>query len=755
MNRPKQRYFRQRLGLGLSLILLGLGCGLAGPTTEPAPSPGPGLPNPANLVALETMVNRLRGSALFEVQKDTSADIEVDDRVTVDERGRGLLRFQDQLQVELFRNTELQLAEARFEPGQSIFVRLKQTFGHSRTELNQAVGARVTLETDYATIRALDDQTEFLVCHGQALTCMMTLQGETEVEAQGQVVTVPAGQATYIFPGQPPQPPIQGDPGEVSQWLDQKRGSAEVEALGALVLRWSEGEAAAPALPSGHNMIGIAGGIYPVGTSPADDFHISTREITVADFWIDQYEVTNAQYQQFLAETGHSAPAGWPNGMLPAGQGEFPVRGLTWAEAEAYCAWAGKRLPGEAEWEIAARGLDGRLYPWGNNQGAVNLPQSGTYRVGSKLTNQSPFGLFDMAGNVWEWVGEPYAPIQPDHRIIRGGANDLLKDMAYRLQGDPNTPTMFSGAGVRCAADQVEAGPAPAQSSGQVLYQDTFADPSSSWPIQADGTGFFGYHPPDFYHVQVGTPQTYMVVSQPLGVDDAIFEMDVLVDHTATASGNFRYGLAFRRTAPEQFYAFVISPQQGHWAVLKGTPAGLEVLAQGQISGLAGFVPNATSNQTDALRVVAQGDRFEFYINDQPVAQLNDPSYREGEVGFYAETLDEPLAHIHFDSLTIQRASDPGLGQERDTLPPPPTTPDLEPATCTVVTSGLNLRDGPGTNYSPLTALPNGAVVEPLARNLEGTWIQVRVPGREGLGWLNARPEYVSCTIPTGQLPTG
>ncbi len=406
-------------------------------------------------------------------------------------------------------------------------------------------------------------------------------------------------------------------------------------------------------LPSAAGMVPIKAGVYTVGLDGPDKDHAPTQQVELAQFWIDQREATQAQYAEFLAATDNPPPAGWPGGEIPPEQEKLPVKGVTWDIAATYCAWANKRLPTEAEWEVAARGVDGRLYPWGDKQSAVKLPRNETYPVGSKLTNQSPFGVLDMAGNVWEWVAEPYAPVAEGSQVLRGGANDFLKDMAFRLQGDPSSPTMIAWAGLRCAADQVES--LPTQIADQsILYEDNFANPGSGWPIRSEGSLFFGYHPPDFYHVEVGTADNYTAVSRPPAFDNINAETEVLVDHTDTENGDFRYGLVVRRNG-DNYYAFTISSRRGSWQVLRSSAAGLETLAEGAVETLHGFAPKGfTPDKTDSLQVEANGKDFVFHVNGQTVAQLSDPAYAAGEVGFFVETSDETLAHVHFDSLTIR-----------------------------------------------------------------------------------------------------
>jgi len=211
-----------------------------------------------------------------------------------------------------------------------------------------------------------------------------------------------------------------------------------------------------PDLPAAEGMVEVTSGTYEVGFSPADDHHIAPTTIPLNNYWIDQYLTTNAQYQQYMTETGAPPPEIWP------GEGDHPVIGVTWEQALAYCQWANKRLPNEAEWEAAGRGPGAapQLYPWGNdvtaNGQALSLPDQDTYPVGNQSFNKSPFGVFDMVGNVWEWVGEPYTTGQEGFKFLRGGRYGLpINDLAYRLAVAPGDTRYIKFASFRCAADQV------------------------------------------------------------------------------------------------------------------------------------------------------------------------------------------------------------------------------------------------------------------------------------------------------------
>lgn len=161
-------------------------------------------------------------------------------------------------------------------------------------------------------------------------------------------------------------------------------------------------------------------------TVPAGDFLMGSsnplsdaqdqpeHKVTLPAYKIDKYPITNAQYALFVASTGHKAPLHWVNGKIPPGLELHPVTMVTWYDAKDYATWAGKRLPTEAEWERAARGTDGRRWPWGNKMDPSRL---NTYaQVGSttKVTDYpsgaSPDGVMDMAGDVSDWVADNFLP---------------------------------------------------------------------------------------------------------------------------------------------------------------------------------------------------------------------------------------------------------------------------------------------------------------------------------------------------------
>ncbi|MCF6353760.1 MAG: SUMF1/EgtB/PvdO family nonheme iron enzyme [Candidatus Polarisedimenticolaceae bacterium] len=200
------------------------------------------------------------------------------------------------------------------------------------------------------------------------------------------------------------------------------------------------------------------------------------RTVTLEAYAIDKYETTNQQYSEFVAAMQGRVrippPAYWENGVYAEGEEHFPVHTVHWYAASAYCRWRGKRLPTEAEWEKAARGIDGREFPWGNEYSLDKANNQsnfgGVIAVGSYEEGKSPYGLYDMTGNVAEWVDDWYKayPGGESHKdpkygerykVIRGGGwggmghynLPLYYSTTHREKGIPTDA--FRDVGFRCA----------------------------------------------------------------------------------------------------------------------------------------------------------------------------------------------------------------------------------------------------------------------------------------------------------------
>ncbi len=205
-----------------------------------------------------------------------------------------------------------------------------------------------------------------------------------------------------------------------------------------------------PLRPDVGVMIAVPAGTFVTGANvqgaPA------VQEVPVSAFEIDKYEVTVAEYNVFIKETNRPAP--WS--AYSEDRADYPVTGVTWADAQAYCAWAGKRLPTSMEWEKAARGVKGFIYPWGDGwqDAYANTKEANTggpKPVGSYPNGASPFGVQDMAGNVWEWVDDWMGPDQAQ-KITRGGAWNAINTWAQTFTVNGLRPTQSnSSTGFRCA----------------------------------------------------------------------------------------------------------------------------------------------------------------------------------------------------------------------------------------------------------------------------------------------------------------
>ena len=267
----------------------------------------------------------------------------------------------------------------------------------------------------------------------------------------------------------------------VQQQIEERKKQIEEKQKGIEVARAPAYQAPPVNLPKemtgkdGAPMAGVPAGEFIMGSSAEGPEHA----VFVDAFYIDKHETTIRRYGTFLEATKRSEPFYWSE-VQPARDGDRPVIGVDWSDAEAYCRWAGKRLPTEAEWEKAARGADKRKYPWGSEepnslftnfngdgkrswQGVSTLSPVGSFEAG-----KSPYGLYDMAGNVWEWVADwydvnyyrtganrnPKGPEKGTMKVIRGGAWLTSADN-IRTTRRNNDPPMnrFLYVGFRCAQD--------------------------------------------------------------------------------------------------------------------------------------------------------------------------------------------------------------------------------------------------------------------------------------------------------------
>jgi formylglycine-generating enzyme required for sulfatase activity len=226
----------------------------------------------------------------------------------------------------------------------------------------------------------------------------------------------------------------------------------------------------------GMAMVYVPAGEFTMGSADGDpdasDAEKPQHKVYLDAFWIDRTEVTKEQYQKCVATDQCVAP-----GCSGTGQADHPVVCVSWQDAANYCAWAGRRLPTEAEWEKAARGLStgsggGRIYPWGNeppNDKRCNFNNNvgDTTAVGNYPDGVSPYGALDMAGNVWEWttdwydekyyagspVQNPTGPASGQARVVRGGSWQNLQRTIRAANRARLAPVgvVTSNVGFRCA----------------------------------------------------------------------------------------------------------------------------------------------------------------------------------------------------------------------------------------------------------------------------------------------------------------
>lgn len=212
-------------------------------------------------------------------------------------------------------------------------------------------------------------------------------------------------------------------------------------------------------------MVRVPAGEFTMGSNQGDEDEKPVHLVTMASFELDSTEVAMSDYQRCVA-AGACTPAGrWKLcNFGEAGRENHPINCVEWKQAAAFCGWLGKRLPTEEEWEYAARGTDQRAYPWGNEapDGRVcwrrYVTRQGTCEVGSLPIGDSPFGLHDMAGNVWEWTSsgrsKDYRSKRETHKfVVRGASWGDVNPINFRAaeRGSEDSRTGSNIIGFRCA----------------------------------------------------------------------------------------------------------------------------------------------------------------------------------------------------------------------------------------------------------------------------------------------------------------
>lgn len=248
------------------------------------------------------------------------------------------------------------------------------------------------------------------------------------------------------------------DPRNVSPDLDraEQEIAAEVTRLEARLTQFikrAQNNVAITKPIDGRELVHIPAGPFLMGSEDSPD-EMPSREFLTREFWVDKFPVTNSDFEIFIRATGYDIHEDSRNHRFMRDSDHHPVVAVTWYDAQAYATWAGKRLLTEEEWEKSARGTDGRRFPWGNNFESTRC-NTLEFRAGRATdvrqfpSGVSPYGVFDLAGNVWEWTSTTFASTL---RVLRGGSwNDpsFVARCSARYYLGPSVRLAYVG--FRCA----------------------------------------------------------------------------------------------------------------------------------------------------------------------------------------------------------------------------------------------------------------------------------------------------------------
>ncbi|TKB74114.1 MAG: formylglycine-generating enzyme family protein [Nitrospira sp.] len=270
--------------------------------------------------------------------------------------------------------------------------------------------------------------------------------------------------------------PVKPDPASPKSWEKLRHSTSRSQASKATALH---------KLPvtiigrDGAPMELVSAGEFTMGSEHGDDDEQPIHRVFLDSFYLDTFEVTNGRFAKFVEAIQSEPPWGFADQETPVAHAEKPVRWVNWLEATGYCLWAGKRLPTEAEWEKAARGTEGRTYPWGNDLPTAAHAVFGLKEgadtvapIGNRDLGRSAYGIHDLAGNLYEWVADwydetfyttqptvnPRGPVEGTVKVQRGGSyinGPYRLRSTFRTKSDPTEHDAHVG--FRCAQD------APAQ----------------------------------------------------------------------------------------------------------------------------------------------------------------------------------------------------------------------------------------------------------------------------------------------------
>ena len=438
-------------------------------------------------------------------------------------------------------------------------------------------------------------------------------------------------------------------------------------------------------LTSVDGMVPIDAGTYTVGSDKGGIKILESslaRSVTLSKFFIDSTEVTNEQYSRWLQTrpNGVPTPNSWgDDNSLDAGTEKRPVQGVAYEHAEAYCNALGKRLPLEAEWEVAASGAP---QPFKSP-----TDDDTTYDVGSQPGNVSAVGAFDMVGNSWEYVAASYEDAireDPTLAVVRGGSNNFTLDPTKREAGSPTDFYMAKWAGFRCAVSADA--PAPTTDFKTVTIKATppalehpkiasdeldydFKDPRfRTWPGKKTATSVSGYHPLDSFHLQVKGDSVDLVSVAPVAnLDYLKFDYAVIAtgaifaDKTISGDG-YCFGVGAGIDQSQQGIFLTVCP------TLSPGDATANIFVRKADGTTVPLYPNLSLNvsqdQTVTLQINVKGaDSFEFLVDGQTVSPVVDGQLQAilglaggRGVGLYLKSAPgDSQVHVHFHHFTLSK----------------------------------------------------------------------------------------------------